>query len=148
VGSSGINIADYNHNVNVASLASLSHPINGIMTNTTQNAAARVPYLGFQANGLQENAFDAVDLYNSLQVTVRKQLSRGLSFQTAYTWSKNLTNVGFDASNINRSTDLWAQYGQAPFSRPHRFVAAYQYNLPFKASGALGKAIGEDCEVC
>ena len=142
VGSSGINIADYNHNINVASLASPSHPINGITTNTTQNAAARVPYLGFQANGLQENAFDAVDLYNSLQVTVRKQLSRGLSFQTAYTWSKNLTNVGFDASNINRSTDLWAQYGQAPFSRPHRFAAAYQYDLPFKSNGALGKAIG------
>jgi len=142
VGSSGINIADYNHNINVASLASPSHPINGITTNTTQNAAARVPYLGFQANGLQENAFDAVDLYNSLQVTVRKQLTRGLSFQTAYTWSKNLTNVGFDASNINRSTDLWAQYGQSPFSRPHRFVATYQYELPFKGSGAMGKVVG------
>ena len=142
VGSSGINIADYNHNVNVASLASPTNPINGITSNTTANAAARVPFLGFQPNGLQENAFDGVYNYNSLQVTVRKQYSRGFSFQTAYTWSKNLSDVPFDASNINQSTNLWAQYGQAPFNRPHRFIAAYQYDLPFKASGAVSKAVG------
>jgi hypothetical protein len=142
VGSSGINVADYNHNVNVASLASPTSPINGITTNTVANAAARVPFLGFQPNGLQQNAFDGVYNYNSLQVTVRKQFSHGLTFQTAYTWSKNLTDVGFDASNINRSTDLWSQYGEAPFSRPHRFVATYQYDLPFKANGAMGKVVG------
>jgi hypothetical protein len=142
VGSSGINIADYNHNINVASLASPTNPINGITTNTVANAAARVPYLGFQPNGLQQNAFDGVYNYNSLQITARKQLSRGLTFQSAYTWSKNLSDVGFDASNINQSTDLWSQYGQTPYSRPHRFVLTYQYQLPLKGNGALGKAVG------
>ena len=43
VGSSGINIGDYSHNVNVAQLASPSNPINSITTNTVQNASARVP---------------------------------------------------------------------------------------------------------
>jgi hypothetical protein len=141
VGSSGINIGDYNHNINTARLATPSSPINGFTTNTAANAAGRVPYLGFQPNGLQQNGFDGVYNYNSLQLTVRKQFSHGLAFQGAYTWSKNLSDVGFDAANLNNSTDLWQQYGATPFSRPHRFVFSYQYELPFKGSGALGKAI-------
>ena len=141
MGSSGINQTDYNHNINVASLASLANPINGITTNTAANAAARTPYLGFQANGLQQNGFDGIYNYNSLQTTVRKSFSRGLSFQAVYTWSKNLSDVGFDAANINRSTDLAQQYGPTPFSRPHRFVVSYQYELPFKANGILNKFV-------
>ncbi len=37
VGSSGINLLDYNHNVNTAGLASASNPINGFTTTTTAN---------------------------------------------------------------------------------------------------------------
>jgi Carboxypeptidase regulatory-like domain/TonB-dependent Receptor Plug Domain len=142
VGSSGINIGDYSHVVNLARLASPSNPINGITTNTIQNAYARVPYLGFKPIGLQQNAFDGVYNYSSLQTTVRKNFSNGHAFQAAYTWSKNLSNVGFNSSNLNYSTDLWQQYGQTPYSRPHRFTVAYQYELPFKGNGAIGKVIG------
>ena len=141
VGSSGINIGDYSHNVNIAQLASPSNPVNGITTNTTQNASARVPYLGFTTIGLQKNAFDAVYNYNSLQATIRKQFSRGLGFQAAYTWSKNLTNVGFNSANLNNPNDMDQQYGQAPYSRPERFVMGFQYELPFKADGTFGKFV-------
>jgi hypothetical protein len=137
VGSSGINIANYNHVINTARLASPTAPINGIVFNTPQNAVARVPYLGFLPNGLQRNAFDAVYNYNSLQTTVRKTFSRGFGFQAAYTWSKNLSNVGYDSANLNNPTDMRQQYGPTPYSRPHRFVVSYQYELPFTASGAL-----------
>ena len=141
VGSSGINIGDYSHNVNVAQLASPSNPINGITTNTVQNASARVPYLGFTPIGLQKNAFDAIYNYNSLQTTIRKQFSRGFGFQAAYTFSKNLSNVGFNSANINNPNDMDQQYGPTPYSRPHRFFAGYQYELPFKASGVVGKFV-------
>jgi hypothetical protein len=134
VGSSGINIANYNHVINTARLASPSAPINGITTNTVQNAIARVPYLGFLPNGLQQNGFDAVYRYDSLQTTVRRNLSRGFGFQAGYTWSKNLSNVGYNAANLNNPTDMWQQYGQTPYSRPHRFVVSYQYELPFNAN--------------
>ncbi len=138
VGASGINIGDYNHVINTARLASPTNPINGLITNTPGNAQARVPYLGFLANGLQQNAFDGVYNYNSLQTTVRKNLSHGVGFQVAYTWSKNMSNV-FDSANanLNNPTDLGQQYGQTSYSRPHRFVVSYQYELPFKARQAL-----------
>jgi hypothetical protein len=144
VGASGINIGDYNHVVNTARLASPTNPINGITTNTPANANARVPYLGFLANGLQQNGFDGVYNYNSLQTTVRKNFSQGFGFQVAYTWSKNMSNV-FDSANanLNNPTDLGQQYGQMSYSRPHRFTVSYQYELPFKANGALlSKLVG------
>jgi Carboxypeptidase regulatory-like domain/TonB-dependent Receptor Plug Domain len=141
VGSSGINIGDYSHNVNIAQLASPSNPINGITDNTTQNASARVPYLGFTPIGLQQNAFNGIYNYNSLQATIRKQFSRGFGFQGAYTWSKNLTNVSWNSANINNPNDMDQQYGEAPYSRPQRFVVGFQYELPFKADGTVGKFV-------
>jgi hypothetical protein len=98
--------------------------------------------LGFTAIGLQQNAFDAVYRYDSVQTTVRKYFSSGIGFQAAYTFSKNLSNVGFDAANLNNPTDMWQQYGQTPFSRPHRFVVSYQYQLPFGGTGAHGVVLG------
>jgi len=141
VGSSGINIGDYSHNVNLARLASPSAPINGITTNTVQNASARVPYLGFTPIGLQQNGFDGVYNYNSLQTSVRRQFSSGFGFQGSYTFSKNMSTVGFNAANMNNPNDLQQQYGPTPYSRPHRFNIGYQYELPFKGTGALGAIV-------
>ena len=150
VGSSGINQMDYNHNINPARLVCTAlvttsctpGNINGITTNTAANAAARVPYLGYLPSGFQQNGFDGVYNYNSVQVTVRKNLSHGLGFQAGYTFSKNMSNVAWDAANINLSTDLAQQYGQTPYSRPHRFVLNYQYELPFKGKGIMNAVAG------
>ena len=142
VGSSGINIADYNHNINPALISSASTPVNGLTVNTAANANARVRYLGFLANGFAQNGFDGIYNYNSMQATVRKNFSHGLGFQAAYTFSKNLSDVGFDAANINLPTNLAQQYGQTAYSRPHRFVLSYQYELPFKSAGMLNHLVG------
>src|SRR4030095_2584333 len=55
--------------------------------------------------------------------------------------SKNLTNVAFNSSNLNNPNDMDQQYGQPAYSRPHRFVVGYQYELPFKAGGVVGKLV-------
>jgi len=147
VGSSGINQANYNHNYNLAQLASPSNPINGVTTNTELNAVYRVPYLGYQPIGVQGTAYDAVYNYNSLQATVRKQFSHGLNMQAAFTWSKDLTDlqncaigcVGDGQTNSNNADNLAQQMGPAAFSHPLRFVLSYNYELPFgNPNGALG----------
>ena len=87
-----------------------------------------------------ERLLTADSNYNSLQVTVRKQFSRGFTFQGAYTWSKNMTNLANNQANSNNAGDLWQQYGPAQFSRPQRFVANYSYDLPFGThSGCTGE---------
>jgi len=143
VGSSGINQANYNHNVNLAQLASPSNPINGQTTNTLANAAYRVPYLGYQEAGLQATAYDAIYNYNSLQLTLRKQFSHGFAMQAAYTWSKDLTNISGDGqTNINDANHIGTQYAPAYFSRPNRFVVNYSYDLPFgKVNSAMLKKV-------
>src|SRR5579883_1990172 len=149
VGSSGINQANYNHNINLAQLASPAHPINGQTTNTLANAVYRVPYLGYQEIGLQATAYDAVYNYNSLQVTLRKRFAHGFTMQAAYTWSKDLSDLSYGdrpgegQTNLNDANRIGTQYAPVPFSHPHRFVASYAYDLPFGGrTGALGRLVG------
>ena len=145
VGSSGINLVDTYHTINTPGLASPGNPINGITVNTTGNAALRAPILGYQPAGFQVTAFDGISNFNSLQTTVRRQFAHGFSMQAAYTWSKDLNNLSANAvnatgANSNNPSDLAQQYGPAGFSRPHRFIVNYSYELPFgNPSGALGK---------
>jgi len=136
VGSSGINQADYNHNYNTALIASANNPINGLTTTTTANVDARVPYLGYDPAGLQGTGYDGISNYNSLQVTVRKQFSHGLTMQAAYTWSKDLTTINGDGqANSNDASFLGQQYGPAYFAHPQRFIVSYAYELPFGHPG-------------
>jgi hypothetical protein len=114
--------------INQASLASPGNPINGITTNTVANASLRVPYLGFAPSGLMDATTEGDDKFNSLQATVRKQLSHGLSLQAAYTWSKSLTT---GALNINNAYNHGAQYGLNPSYRPQRLAVSYSWDLPF-----------------
>ena len=79
--------------------------------------------------------------YNSLQTSVRHQLSRGFGIQGSYTFSKNISNVGFNSANLNNPNDMDQQYGQTPYSRPHRFFVGYHYELPFKSSGAFKRVV-------
>ncbi len=142
VGSSGINLMDYNHNANTALLASAANPVNGITTTTRANVSFRVPYVGYAPAGLQGTYFDGISNYNSLQVTVRKQFSHGLTLQGYYTWSKSLTDLTVDSANSNDASNLLQQYGPSYFNRPNRFVINYSYNLPFgQHSGFVGKLL-------
>ena len=110
-----------------------------VTTNTVSNASLRVPYLGFSPGGLTVDSTNGDDKFNSFQMTVRKQLSHGLSFQAAYTWSKSLTTGGL---NINDSNNYGAQYGVNPSYRPQRLAVNYSWDLPFgHPEGWKGKLI-------
>ena len=140
VGSSGINLADYNHNYNTALLASATNPVNGQTTNTLANVNLRVPFLGFAASGLQGTGFDGISNYNSLQATVRRRMSHGVTVQASYTWSRDLTDLVGYGANYNNASSLSQQYGQAYFNRPQRVVFSYSWDLPLgHPQGLLGK---------
>jgi hypothetical protein len=140
VGSSGINLLDYNHNVNTALIASAADPINGLTTTTVANVALRTPYIGYAPAGLEATAFDGISNYNSLQITVRKQYSHGVTLQGSYTWSKSLTDLTVDSANSNNAGNLLQQYGPSYFNRPQRFIINYSWDIPLgKHNGALGK---------
>ena len=145
VGMSAINLIDIYHNNNAAMLASPSNPINGQIANTLANVDLRVPYLGYQPTGLQGTQFDGNSNYNSLQATIRKQFSYGLMLQGSYTYSKNLSDVGYACStcylskNANDPTSTSDNYGPTSFSRPQRFILNYRYDLPLGAHQGMAE---------
>ncbi|HEV2176849.1 MAG TPA: carboxypeptidase regulatory-like domain-containing protein [Terriglobia bacterium] len=83
--------------------------------------------------------------YNSLQVSLNRRVSQGLTLGIAYTWSKTLTNTPTDRSSAPFDTyNFAADYGPADFSRNQIFVANYVYDLPFYRSqqGLTGRVLG------
>jgi len=151
-GSTGINLLDYNHNHNQAILATPTNQFSSLCTgvapnqicNTAANAEFRVPYPGYQTDGLDASDSNGYSNYNSLQVTLRHQFSHGLSLQAAYTWDKDLSTIFYsNTANINEALNMAAQYGRVSFDRPQRFVINYSYDLPFgkDMTGIEGKLI-------
>ena len=126
-------------------LASLESPVNCgydgalehcIVTNTSVNARYRVPIIGETPTALLTSEFTGTSWYRSMQATLRKQLSRGLSFQAAYTLSRaeNDTSLFNDQNRLERA--------RASFDRMHRLVTNFDYQLPVPyGAGALSRVL-------
>jgi hypothetical protein len=108
----------------------------GVLFNTTGNKILRVPSLGILPNATQ---LETVSNYkfNSLQVTLRKQLSKGLQLQAAYSWSRGFEQV---PTGVNNYPYVVQDYAPEYFVRPQRLVVNYVWNLPLgHPQGFLGK---------
>jgi hypothetical protein len=116
---------------NIAQLAGVGAPcascsIYNVTTNTPQNVVLRVPNLGISPTASSIETAGSYK-YNSLQVTVRKQLSYGLQLQGAYTWSRGFITQSY---GLNTYPYFALQYGLNPNYRPQRFVLSYVWDLP------------------
>lgn len=94
-----------------------------------------LPYQGF--GGITYFEPSAVSNYNSLQVSLNRRFTRGISFQAAYTWSKTLTDADNDGAVPQNSYDLSAERGLASYDRPQMLTFNYVWELPF-AKGMKG----------
>jgi hypothetical protein len=90
--------------------------------------AAQFPYLGF----IDQNSNDSRSNYNSLQATLTKRVTHGLSFTAGYTYGH-----GLDNNSLNRfgalpqdSTNPGAEYGNSDFDIRHRATITASYELP------------------
>jgi len=109
----------------------LPNPFAGLIPGTGLNDAMVVrsqllrPYpqfTGFNKN----NRNDGRIFYNSMQMVVEKRSSKGLSFLTTYTVSKNIDELNYLNAQDDRPTRTLSDW-----DRPHRFVLAPMYELPF-----------------
>jgi len=81
--------------------------------------------------------------YHALQANLVQRLSKGLTYQIAYTWSKSIdngSNVGNDGNESQNSAGApWAfntsmNRAVSDYDIPHNFVANFQYDLPVPAA--------------
>ncbi len=118
--------------------ACVSCALTGVTTNTAAvtNVNSRVPLLGISS---QVTELQTVSNYkfNSLQATVRRQMTRGFQMQAAYTWSRAFNQ---SPHGINTYPYLVETYGPTTYYRPQRLVVNYVWDLPLgHAKGVLGK---------
>lgn len=79
----------------------------------------QIPYLEFNGNSN----------YNSLQASVQRRFTKGLTFGAAYTWSKSMVTASDDQDEqnpVNQNLD----YRAAPWDNTQVFAANYVYDLP------------------
>jgi hypothetical protein len=87
---------------------------------------------------------NTISNYNSLQTSVEKRISHGLTFQLSYTWAHALDEASSASLGSLANGDFRDQrnpgleYGNADFDVRHRFVISYLYELPFGHGKAFG----------
>lgn len=127
--------------INQARLASPQHPIvnevtgAAITTNTPANAQLRAPFQGVSIVNFSQAQTTAQSTYNSLQVSLTRQLSKGLRFLASYTFAKAIDNTSgrdeFDFSTIlGNQLDNRTNRGVSDFDRRHRVVLSYLWDVP------------------
>ena len=135
---------------NMAQLATAGNPVNCnydgkgscITTTTTANREIRVPFLGFSSQLVPATSTDQTK-FNSLQATVRKQLSHGLTLQAAYTWSRSFINyyTGNPAATQPGIAPYYDPYFPNINYRPQRLVFNYSWAIPSNREGILGRVL-------
>ncbi|MFZ0952523.1 MAG: carboxypeptidase-like regulatory domain-containing protein [Candidatus Sulfotelmatobacter sp.] len=119
-----------------------------IIDTTAENASARAPYQGIAPADFEDFAPNSDSHYNALQATLAHRFSKGLYFQSAYTFSKSIDDVSTASvafvTRVNDQTDARASRGLSDFDRRQRFVTSAVYQLPFfaSASGVTKTALG------
>lgn len=115
-----------------------SPDLNQVQANTLgySAVAGTRPFPNFNAVLTRDNGPSAK--YNAGTIEVTKRTG-GLSFQSSYTWSKNLANAlgpapsNFSAENgpttLNRF-NIAADYGDVVFTRRNRFLTTFFWDIP------------------
>jgi hypothetical protein len=139
----------------------LLHDINALPPNTLGYAAvaSQTPYPEVGYSPILTNG--AISNYNAGTIALTKRMSNGLQVSASYVYSRNLSNEGGQAPTgfageyggtmttpFNPGDSL--DYGNVPYTRRHRFLATFVYDLPFgkgkpiasNVNGFLDRVIG------
>lgn len=120
----------------------------------SSNDSANRPYPIFQ--GISGSTNNAISNYNSLQLSVKKRMTHGLSLDFSYVWAHMLDDQDSSGwgsragpQDFQNSYDPGANYANSNFDVRHAFKGYAVYQLPFgkgkqflNGSRALDEAVG------
>jgi len=117
-----------NHGARLTGFSDINQQIPQADGNGARPYAARFPYFNFineMTNSVRSN-------YHSMQATLTKRMSHGVSFIAGYTYAH-----GLDSGSLNRFALLpqnaqnpGAEYGNSDFDVRHRLTLTGTYNIP------------------
>ncbi len=95
-----------------------NYDANGVLT-FGRTAATNQYFFGFSSN------------YESLQTTLTKRFSQGLSFTSAFTWGKGLNYISGDDGGLMFFINWRRNYAASDFDRKLNYEQSFTYQLPF-----------------
>lgn len=116
----------------------LNQPVNG--TRPFPSVSAASPILpGAPLGAITQVESTGFSSYHALWLSATRRLSRGLSLDASYTWSKSLDTNSLNSSGfaLQDGYDIPNQYGPSDFDARHRFVLSAAYALPFTGHALL-----------
>jgi outer membrane receptor protein involved in Fe transport len=110
----------------------INQPGNGVrpFSNVSSSSPIRP---GAALNNIVQVEGTANSSYNAMWLTATKRLSRGLQFNTSYTFSKSIDYNSLNSQGVvvQNSYNLRDSRGLSDFDARHRFVVSGLYELPF-----------------
>jgi hypothetical protein len=130
----------------------VSPDLNQIHSNTQGYAALANTRPFIDWNVVASRANGAHSRYDGVQFQVSRRVSRGLAIDGSYTIARQLSDAGgpvpgtFPSENgpslLNRFRSPDDDYGPLPYTRRHRFLTTFLYQLPFGRGRHYAKDIG------
>jgi hypothetical protein len=112
--------------------AIVQFPYANLNTSTTSIAGAGThSFLEYATN-------DGDTSYNALEVSLHRNVNKGLGYQISYTWSHAMANFVDNltgGSTPQNAYDYAHEMSNSPFDQRHRFVASGIWRLPFGKDG-------------
>jgi hypothetical protein len=93
------------------------------------NLNARRPLAPVFAN-VSDQSSRGNSLYHSMQVTLNKRFTRGLTLLTNYTWGKLIDDASADGDSPANPFNFRAERGPSDFDITHRFVSSFVWEFP------------------
>ena len=108
--------------------------VNQLMPGTVQankgaNADALRPYRGFST--IVEAQNQGGSNYHSMQVNLKRRLTKGVLFGAAYTWSKSLDFGSSNGTSLPDASSNRLFYGPSDFDTRNVFLINYVWDIPF-----------------
>ncbi len=138
-GARGIHLP-FNYNINQVPLDTLSAgqraSVAGAISTGADTASILNPLRPFPAfDSVSLYANSATSTYHSLQTKLERRFQRGLNLIAAYTWSKSIDDAtdfgsGDSSERVLDSRNRHLQKAVSSFDVPHRFTAAFNYQVP------------------
>jgi hypothetical protein len=109
----------------------INQPVNGVRPYPALSASSPIQPGATLGNitRVESNGFSN---YRGAWVSITKRQSRGLRFETSYTWSKSLDTNSLNSSGfaIQDSNNIAGEYGPSDFDARHRLVISAIYDVP------------------
>jgi len=102
------------------------------------------PYANLNNGGthafLEKSTNDGITNYNALELSLKRQMSSGWSYQVSYSWAHNFSDFADNLTAVStpqNTYDYEHEYSQAPIDQRQRFVASSLYHLPIGKDGLV-----------